>query len=165
MKYFCLIIGIAILFGCSSPTSTVQVQFEGRTFQLPAKLAEIKEAFNLKYQIYRGFRGRINDFEAVAQLEDYPVWVNSKHVEEEFFLDKSVVGVFFSRDGCNDVAAVKEDMSSKYNANFQEADYYYFAKLETGLWIAVFHKKGSCYISFYNGITKETLNDYVKGAW
>ncbi len=165
--YFILLIFSLLNISCNSTAKNEsdEIKFDNLKFTLPNKVSKIKEVGSLKYQVYRGFRGKSKNYDILIQLENYPIWVNSENVGEDFYLSKKVVGITFIKKNCIETKEIISTLAKQFPVNFiNENNNYHFAELNKII-IAVYSKKNYCYISFYSGLNKKEIQDFINGVW
>lgn len=165
MKKLIALIFILVSYSCNSKTPLRTIRFDKVTVKIPAMISEIKSQLNVEYQVYRGFRGKVDNYEILLHLENYPVWVNSKNVSEKFYANKKVIGITFISDDSTNLNSHLKTLSDKYSVTFKKDNIndYYIA--DKGLKILIFRKKVKCYVSFYNGVDMDRINDFYFGTW
>ncbi len=168
-KYVGLILVYSLLsfnLNCSSTFKPTSFKFSEKSFTIPGNVKELKNALGLKYFVYRGFRGIVDDYEVVVQLKDYPIWVSSENVQEDFYHDKSVVGITFIKpDKDFSYEKVKEEIEGQFKAKFSRNSTYDLLKSKQGLIVTINLKKEKYYISFYYGVNDKELSKYVSNVW
>ena len=91
--------------------------------------------------MYRGFRGKTDNYEIVLHLENYPTWVNSENVSEDFYANKKVVGITFIKDNCNDIDTYRETVAQRLSiVLIKDKLHNYYTTNNDGV-ILVFSKK------------------------
>lgn len=176
-----LTVGILILLFSSCKTEPSKIEFEGRRFELPIKVAEAKEKLGLLYGYYSGFFfGNVNEPSIETQLEDYPLFMGSDNDSEESYKDHYFVGITFFQENKN-LDELKKEFEKKYNRNFETKtkDFitrtmppfkmtYHYIKTEEGLFVALKEiernpkKKKYISTSFYKDISESELEKYLE---
>lgn len=163
------LITLILNLGCKpkAEKENCKINFSGLEFTLPNTVKEIKKSNNLKYQIYRGFRGEFKEYELVIQIKGNPIWTGTENVEEEFYDNESVVGFTFIKDSCLDIQKTIKEVSKLYSISLikdENKNEYYYAELNN-YFIVVYTKLKCCYISFYNGLYKKDIQTYIEGVF
>ncbi|MDI9312558.1 MAG: hypothetical protein QM535_20270, partial [Limnohabitans sp.] len=168
-SHFILICSLLIL-SCSikGNNKIITFAFDSQTFTLPNKVRNLQTQHNIKYFVYRGFRGYTENYNILLNLDKYPIWIGSENVNEITYQNDNVIGITFIGSTTKiDLKSKKNQLEIIYKAKFVSLKGSVYQKLETkeGITIVAYTKKNNAYFSFFIGLKDNDVLEYVKNSW